>query len=174
MGNSGMGSTQLASRCAYAGAALFIALIAAFRVAGPNASATGWVIVIGVVAVTSHLVLLPVVGAIDVPSWARAGGYSWIAIDVMLNIATVNGADGELMSALRLGGHVPAALWIAFAASRLGGAAREVGALLAAMLMVHAFASPWVPAWVIYLPFVTIPIWLTLAGRSLGRSGAAT
>ena len=164
-----MGSTQLASRCAYAAAALFIALFVAFRVAGPNASATGWVIVIGVVAVASHLVLLPVVGAIDIPSWARAGGYAWIAIDVMVSIATINGADGELMSALRLGGHVPAALWIAFAASRLGGAAREVGALLAALLTVHAFASPWIPMWVSYIPFVTIPIWLALAGASLGR-----
>jgi hypothetical protein len=169
-----MGSMQLASRCAYAGAALFVALIVAFHLAGANASATGWAIVIGVVAVSSHLILLPVVGAIDVPSWARAGGYAWIAIDVMLNVATVNGADGELMSALRLGGHVPAALWIAFAASRLGGAAREVGALLAAMLTVHAFASPWIPMWVIYIPFVTIPVWLALAGRALGRGAGAT
>lgn len=173
MGNSGMGAGQFAARCAYAGAVLFVALIVAFHLAGANASATGWVLAIGVVAVTSHLILLPVVGAIDVPQWARAGGYAWIAIDVMVSIATVNGADGELMSVLRLGGHLPAAVWIAFAASRLGGAAREVGALLAAMLTVHAFASPWIPLWVIYIPFVTIPVWLTLAGRALGR-GAGT
>jgi hypothetical protein len=169
-----MGQMRVASSAAFIGAALFVALIVGFSVAGPNASATGWVVLLGVLGVASHLVLLPVVGAIEVPSWARAGGYSWIAIDVMLNIATVNGVDGELVSALRLGGHVPAALWIAFAASRLGGAAREVGALLAAMLTVHAFASPWVPMWVIYIPFITIPVWLTLAGGSLGRRAAAT
>lgn len=165
--NSGMGSAEAGARGAFVGAGLFAALIVAFNVAGVNASVTGWVLLIGVLGVASHLALLPVVAAIDVAPWARAAGYAWIFIDAMLNIATVNSADVELVSALRLGGHVPAAVWIALASAQTGGAVRGVGVLLAMMLAVHTFASPWVPLWVIYIPFVTIPVWLTLVGRAL-------
>ena len=44
MSDSAVGQTRLAARGAYAGAALFVALIVGFSAAGPNASANGWVV----------------------------------------------------------------------------------------------------------------------------------
>jgi hypothetical protein len=54
-----------------------------------------------------------------------------------------------------------------------------VGIVLAALLAGHALSAPWIPPWVLFVPFVMIPIWLTLLGRSLqsaapsGRQQAA-
>ena len=87
----------------------------------------------------------------------------------MLNVASVNGGEPNLIAAFRLGGHVPAALWMGFVAAQAAGGVRVLGLLLAALLMIHAFVSPWVPAWVIFIPFVLVPVWLTLVGRSLLR-----
>ena len=73
--------------------------------------------------------------------------------------------------ALRLGGHILAATWIALASSGARGTVRPVGVLLALLLGLHAFAAHWVPEWAIYPPFVLIPMGLTLVGRLLNRSG---
>lgn len=162
-----MTSRALAARAAFAGAALFVALIIAFSSLGDQQPSAPMLLVMGMVGVASHLVLLPVVAELPAPAWARAAGYSWIAIDVMLNVATVNGAGQALVAPLRLGGHVPAALWIAMAASGATGATRGVGLLLAALLAGHAFANPWAPAWLIFIPFLLIPLWLALAGLRL-------
>ncbi|HSP16658.1 MAG TPA: hypothetical protein VLV78_18070 [Thermoanaerobaculia bacterium] len=162
--------TRIAVRGAFAGAALFVALIVAFSAAGPGPLPTTSLLLIGVFGVASHVVLFPVVAQLPAPSWARAAGYAWIAIDVMLNIAAVNGGDIKLISALRLGGHIPAGLWMAAAALEAAGATRYVGTLLGALLIVHAFASPWIPMWIIFIPFVMIPLWLALVG---GRCFAA-
>ena len=160
--------TNLAPRAAYAGAALFVLLIV-YSLLGNGQPSTALFIAMGVVGAASHLVLLPVVAAMPAPEWARAAGYGWLVIDTMLNVASVNGLDPNLAGALRLGGHASSALWMATAAQHSKGAVKAIGWPLAAVLMVHAFGAPWLPAWVIYPPFVTIPIWLVLIGRSLQR-----
>ena len=163
-------NTKLAMRGAFTGAALFVALIVAFSTMDPNHPSTLTILLIGMVGVTSHLVLLPVVAALPAPGWVRAAGYAWIAIDVMLNVATINGADPVMVSALRLGGHVPAGLWIVAAAQEAGGAVAALGIPLGVVLAIHAIASPWIPAWVLFIPFVTIPVWLTIVGRHFARA----
>ena len=162
-------NTRLAMRGAFAGAALFVALIVAFSTMDPNHPSTLTTLLIGVIGVSSHLVLLPVVAALPAPGWARAGGYAWIAIDTMLNVASINGADAVMIAALRLGGHVPAGLWMVVAAQQTGGAVGALGIPLGVVLAIHAFASPWIPAWVLFIPFVSIPVWLTIVGRHFAR-----
>ena len=91
---------------AYIGAALFVVLMIAFGTVGDGPPSAAVMATIGLVGVTSHLVLLPVVSASGSTSWARACGCSWIAIDVMLNVAGINGAALATLMPLRLGGHV--------------------------------------------------------------------
>ena len=158
------------SLCAYTGAALFVVLIVLFSMLGASQPSTALLIAMGAIGAAAHLVLLPVVAAMPAPEWARAAGYGWLVIDTMLNVAAVNGLDPNLAGALRLGGHASSALWMATAAQHSRGAVRAIGWPLAAVLMFHAFAARWVPAWVIFPPFVTIPIWLVCIGRSLPRT----
>lgn len=163
--------TRLGSAGAFAGSALFVALIVVFSAVGDSQPSTGMLVLMGLFGAASHLVLLPVIAELPAPTWARVGGYAWVAIDVMLNVASVNRESMEIVAPLRLGGHVPAALWMMMAASRAGGGVRPVGVLLGALLMAHAFVSQFVPSWVIFIPFVMIPVWLALVGQSLRRAG---
>jgi len=162
--------TRLAMRGAFTGAALFVALIVAFSTMDPNHPSSIVTLLIGVLGVSSHLALLPVVAALPAPGWVRAGGYAWIAIDTMLNVASINGADAVMVAALRLGGHVPAGLWMAGAALETGGAVAALGIPLGVGLAIHAIASPWIPAWVLFIPFVSLPVWFTIVGRYFART----
>jgi len=159
-----------ASTSAYIGAALFVALMAAFSTLGDSVPSGGMLLLLAILGVSSHLVLLPVVSATGSASWARVGGFSWIAIDVMLNVASVNGMTLAQVTPLRLGAHVLAAVWIADAALSAGGIARAVGVVLALLLAGHALTAPWIPAWVLFIPFALVPVWLALLGRELQRS----
>jgi hypothetical protein len=158
------------SNGAYIGAALFVALMVAFSTVGDGPPTAAIMATIGLVGVTSHLVLLPVVAASGSTSWTRACGYSWIAIDVMLNVAGINGAALPTLMPLRLGGHVLAALWIGDAALASGGAAAAVGMILAVLLGGHAVTAPWIPSWAIFLPFMMIPVFLVLLGLAMSRA----
>jgi hypothetical protein len=149
---------------AFAGSALFVALIVLFSLQPTHPPP---ILLIAVVAVGAHLVLFPVVGSLPAPGWCRAAGFSWLAVDVMLNGATLNGVPMETIMPLRLGGHLLAGTWIAFTSRELGGSAGAVGFLLGPLLIVHAFLASWLPPWAIFPPFLLIPIWLLLVGRSL-------
>ena len=159
--------------CAYVGAALFVALMAAFSAIGDTPPTGGMLLVLGILGVSSHLVLLPVVCASGRTAWTRACGYSWIAIDVMLNVASINGMTLAAVTPLRLGSHVLTAVWVADAGLTAGGIVRPVGIVLAMLLAGHAITAPWIPAWVLFIPFVLIPIWLVLLGRVLQRADSA-
>src|SRR5258708_24652436 len=77
--------TTLAARAAYAGAALFVALIVLFSMLGAAQPSTPLLITMGAIGAASHLVLLPVVAAMPTPEWARAAGYGCLVVDTMLN-----------------------------------------------------------------------------------------
>jgi hypothetical protein len=161
-----------ATRSAYAGATLFVVLIVLFSQLGASQPSTPMLITMGVIGAAAHLVLLPVVAAMPAPAWARAAGYGWLVIDTMLNVASVNGLDPGIAGALRLGGHASAVVWMAAAAQHAHGPVKIIGWPLAIYLGFHAFGAPWLPAWVIFPPFVTIPIWLVCIGRSLQGEAA--
>src|SRR5438067_1905284 len=136
MANNGNASAQVAARSAFAGAALFVALIVLFSVGGTGAGA---LLTLTVVAVAAHLVLFPVVAVVQAPGWSRAAGYGWLGLDVILNVAQLNGMSQDTTMALRLGGHVLAATWIALASLSGSGAARAAGVTLSLLLGLHAF-----------------------------------
>jgi len=162
------------SIAAYIGAALFVGLMIGFSTVGDGPPTAAMLATIGVLGVTSHLVLLPVVSATGSASWSRACGYSWIAIDVMLNVAAINGMTLAAAMPLRLGGHVLLAVWIVDAALAMGGLVQPIGLVLAALLAFHALAARWIPAWVLFIPFAMIPLWLVLVGRAIGLRPEAT
>jgi hypothetical protein len=144
----------------------------AFSTIGDTPPSGGMLLLLGVLGVASHLVLLPVVLASGTLAWTRACGYAWIAIDVMLNVATVNGMALAAVTPLRLGSHVLTAVWIGDAALAAGGLATPVGLVLAALLAGHALTAPWIPPWVLFIPFALVPVWLVLLGRAMARSDA--
>src|SRR5438045_2062313 len=113
------------ARSAYSGAVLFVVLLVLVVVGLPPTNAT--LIIMGVLGAAAHLALLPVVAAMPAPQWARAAGYGWLIIDTMLNVASVNGLDAGVAGALRLGGHVSSALWIATAAHNARGPVKAIG-----------------------------------------------
>ena len=152
---------------AYIGAALFIALMVAFSAVDQTTPSSAMVLLIGAIGVISHLVLLPVVSRAGTASLSRACGYAGIMIDVMLNVATINGMSPSAVTPLRLGGHIPAGLWIADAALAAGGVAKAIGVPLAMLLVVHAMSAPWIPQWVLFIPFTLIPVWLVVLARHL-------
>ena len=158
---------------AYTGAALFVALMATFGSLGDTTPTGAILLVLGILGVSSHLVLLPVVCVTGRTPWARAAGYSWIAIDVMLNVASINGMTIAAVTPFRLGAHVLAAVWIADAALSAGGLARLAGIVLATLLAGHALTAPWIPAWVLFIPFAMVPLWLAVLGRELQRAQLA-
>ena len=120
-----------------------------------------------VIAVAFHLLLLPVIANLAAPDWAKAAGYGWIVVDIACSIMTLNGVANSVTTALRYGGHVPAAVWIAAAAWNAGGAARYVGVALAVCLGGYSFLAPWVP-FVGFVPAIVLMIaWLPLVGRHL-------
>ena len=141
----------------------------AFSTIGDTVPAGGMLLLLGVLGVASHLVLLPVICVSGRTTWSRACGYSWIAIDVMLNVASINGMTIAAVTPFRLGAHVLAAVWIADAALSAGGLARLAGIALATLLAGHALTAPWIPALVLFIPFAMVPLWLAVLGRELQR-----
>jgi hypothetical protein len=116
--------------------------------------------------------LFPVVAAAPAPPWARAAGYGWLVVDIATDVMALQGVPDALYLPLRYGGHVSAALWIAAASWRLGGAARGVGLLLALTLGGYSFV-PHAPVGWLGPAGVLLPVWLVLVGRALGRPGDA-
>jgi hypothetical protein len=73
--------------------------------------------------------------------------------------------------AMRYGGHVSAALWIACASWRAKGAPRIIGLLLVLNLGGYSFIAPFVPLFALFPLVILLPAWLVLVGRLLARGG---
>lgn len=132
----------------------------------------GIVVAVGVVAVLFHLALFPVVAASRVPGWAKAAGYGWLVTDIVSNIMAINGVADTMTTPLRLGGHIPAAIWIGTWALEARGAVRWTGLPLAIWLFAYSFLAPWVPGSA-FMPAIVLMIgWLISVGVSLRRRGA--
>jgi len=150
----------------YAGAASFAALLVLIGVAPMFRPA-------GAVAVLAHVLLYPVVAGLRAPEWARMGGYAWLSIDIVSSVMAMNGVDAGTITAVRLGGHIPAALWIVAASLEARGPMRVVGVPLGALLFGYSLVAPWVPPVALLPAIILIVVWLALVGRVVGRSQAA-
>jgi hypothetical protein len=128
-------------------------------------------VVVALLGVAPHLLLFPIVAALPAPPWGRAAGYGWLVVDMATDIMALNGVAAPTFIAMRYGGHVSAALWIAVASWHTRGASRIIGLLLALDLGGYSFVAPFDPThFVGLLPsFVLLPVWLVLVGRLLHR-----
>src|SRR5438874_6431 len=125
---------------AYAAAAMFVALFVTYGIAPTSP-------LVSLFGVVAHLLLFPVVAALAAPSWAKAGGYGWLVVDIVSNVMSLGGIGDVTTSAVRFGGHVVAALWIASASWEADRVTRVVGSALALILFVTAVGNPWLPGW---------------------------
>ena len=144
-----------------AATALFAATFALFM-AAPQSPA------LPIVGALAHVALFPFIAAIRAPRDAKAAGYGWLVVDIVANIMALNGADETLASAIRLGGHVAAAIWILGVTMETRRLA-FLGYPLGAMLGVYSFIAPWVPEAVFYPAFILLLAWLAGMTLLVGR-----
>jgi hypothetical protein len=119
------------------------------------------------VLVVYHLLLLPVVSALPAAEWIKAAGYIWIFLDTALGIAEINGLKPDDVWALRMGSHIPCAVWIVGSSFGMHRFALITGLVLGGILGIHALLAPRVPKWAL-LPAVPVMfLWLLMAGHQL-------
>lgn len=162
---------------------MFAVLFGLLAISARSNSSAGAVPFVGIAV---HLVLFPVVAALPAPGWARAAGYGWLVIDIVANTASIGrtstGSTGETpepaeirggigvnADAIRRGGHVVAALWIATASLQSGGALALaiIGIPLALILTIEALLHDWLPDWSLAPAMVLLIAWLVLVGVAL-------
>ncbi len=165
---NGTSATRPVVGAAYVAATLFVVAFARFFVLPPEGRGN---VLVALLGVAPHLLLFPVVAMLPAPQWGRAVGYGWLVVDVVTDIMALNGVTTPTFIAMRYGGHVSAALWIAVASWHTRGASRIIGLLLALDLGGYSFVAPFDPThFVGLLPsFVLLPVWLVLVGRLLHR-----
>ncbi|HTK78770.1 MAG TPA: hypothetical protein VL371_26160 [Gemmataceae bacterium] len=168
-----MGPRAFAGLCAYAAAACFVVGMATAVAVTPTAAfPPPPSLVVQTVAFTAwHLLLLPVVAAVDAPAWAKGSGYAWIAIDNVIGFWSYFGTGQDLVIPSRWGVHIAAATWIAGASMSARGAVRAVGMLAAGLLVLVSFAGPFVGQarafQTLGAPSLAMIVWVWLVGRSL-------
>jgi hypothetical protein len=64
-----------------------------------------------ILAIAFHVALLPVVTIIPAPAWTKIGGYTWVAMDIILAVAGLNGVPNTTVEPFRYGVHVMLVLW---------------------------------------------------------------
>ena len=109
-------------------------------------------------AVLGHLALIPITYALAAPTWAKIGGYSWAIVDTILSIATLHGANDNVIQPLRLGMHTLIAVWPLGVAITSKGFIRWAGYLLAATIGVVPLLGKLVPSEIMFIaaPFIFI------------------
>lgn len=118
-----------------------------------------------------HLALAPVVQALPAPEFVRIAGYVWIFCDALIDVASINSMGERDIWALRMGVHIPAALWITGSSLQMALPSRVLGVLLGGALALHAIAGPALPnakgkLFVFVLP--TMTMWLCLVAVQSG------
>lgn len=122
----------------------------------------------GLLPIAAHLLLFPLVAALPAPQWAKAAGYGWLVIDMATDIMALNSVPDATYLPMRYGGHLAAALWIATASWRAGGAMRVVGTLLAFNLGGYSLIPH--ASYLLLIPTgFLLPAWFALAGRRLAQ-----
>ena len=120
-----------------------------------------------------HLAILLLVARLDAPVWAKAAGYSWVALDVLTGIMSINGVAYDVTWPVRLGGHVFAGTWILtsslFAHHR---ATRLVGAVTGAWLASYSFVAPIAPHAALAPSSVLIIAWFALLATRYDATNA--
>lgn len=119
-----------------------------------------------------HLAILLLVARLDAPAWAKAAGYSWVALDVLTGIMSINGVAYDITWPVRLGGHVFAGTWILmsslFARHQ---PTRVVGALAGIWLGSYSFVANIAPHAALAPSSLLIIVWFVLLAAKYDSTG---
>jgi len=159
---------------AYVAAALFaIHLITYFIAPVRDATTASMPLIaelLALLAVAEHLLVFPIIEALPAPQWAKAAGYGWLVIDMATDIMQLNGTPPATYLAMRYGGHIAAALWIASASWQGTGAIRVFGLLLALDLALYSFIAFIPLTFLLLIPsLILLPAWFVLIGRRFNQ-----
>jgi hypothetical protein len=181
--SSGVTSTSASARiavyAAYAAALFFALHLATYFVPSIRdatiSSSLVVAVALAVLAVAQHLVVFPVVYALNAPVWAKVAAYIWLVVDTATDLMQVADTPKSIYLPVRLVVNVLAALWIAAASLRMGGVARLIGLIVAVSTALYSALALFSQlAFVVTLPaLVLLPLWFLLAGRRLSREQAA-
>lgn len=165
---------QLASKFAFAAAALFVVAMGIVISQAPDDTFAGApsavVVAMAVGFIAFHLSLLPVVAALDAPTWAKGSGFAWIVVDNVLVFMSYFGV-GENVVAMRWGVHLATASWIFGASLVAAGARKWVGMLTVLGFLFASFAGPFVSDGMVGQLLgpaaLLLVVWLILVGLNL-------
>jgi len=126
-------------------------------------------------AVAQHLVVFPVVAALNAPQWAKISAYIWLVVDTATDMMQLGDTSKSVYLPIRLTVNVLAALWIAAASWRMQGASRIIGLFVAVDTALYSALAPFSSlAFVVTIPsLVLLPAWFWLVGRLLARKQTA-
>ena len=118
-----------------------------------------------------YLLLLPLVDALPGSLATKGAGLAWIACDVVAGVCAIwttrdpSGPDSATYAAVRMAGHLFAAVWVATMSAALGAAGLVVGWPLALSFVAYTLAAGRLPQWTLALPGVLLAGWLLLVAR---------
>ena len=118
-----------------------------------------------------HLLLLPIVAAVPLGTVGQGAGVAWIACDLVAGVGILWTADrtGDVgpvvFNAVRMAGHLLAAIWIALVSETLDLSGLVVGSLLVASFFVHTLMAGRLPEKALAVPGVLMLAWLVLLAR---------
>lgn len=174
-------TNAFAATSAYLAALFFVAALAVtlgFPSTTGVLATTTWFAAI--LWVAFYVCVLPVIGALPAPAWAKGAAYGWIVVDIALNVASLNpinlaSSDYQaLETAVRLGIHVSASVWIAMVAYEGTSAMRTIGWPTAVALGGYSLLNPYLPASAFYPGVVLLIGWFVVAGLHLSRPTGRT
>ena len=118
-----------------------------------------------------HLFMFMLVAKLDAPDWAKAAGYGWLVLDVMVGVLTLNHLPPNIYFPIRLGGHIFAGTWITMVSLSAPRAMKIVGVITGVWLAGYSFVSPFVSGKALAPNSLLILVWLgIIAWRFRTRS----
>ena len=138
------------------------------------AKKSGYLLAGNCLGLVYHIALAPVVQALPAPEFVRMAGYVWIFCDALINVCSINGMAEDNVWALRMGVHIPAAIWIVGTSLHMTTFPLAVGVVLGAFLAIHAIIgprleNPKMKLFVFVLPMMTL--WLALVAFKFLKPG---
>ena len=119
-----------------------------------------------------HLLLLPVVAAFPSGVVGQGAGIAWVTCDVVASVGLLWTTRGQaeigqvVFNAVRMAGHLLAAVWIVLVSLDVGGAALLVGVALALCFAVYTLAAGWLSQKALAAPGLLMVVWLVLLARN--------
>ena len=129
------------------------------------------------VGTSFHFLLLPLIAAVPLGVVGQGTGLAWVVCDVIAGTGLIWTASsgGEVaakpvFAAVRMAGHLFAAIWIAMTSWRLDAVGLTIGALLAFSFAAYTLAAGRMPEKALAVPGLLMVGWLLLLARNfLGK-----